>query len=295
MGREAVLHNMNVDILKIRDGYHWPCGHQGDHSVQFAGLGHTWVEGLWTWYFLTGDRQAARKALGVTNMVVHRTPYLTAAGAPGAGGARDFGWSVVALMATHGATMDPTYLNAASEIEEVVVRTQHPFRGGWLHRLSPGHCFHAPAHSGRVYFMHEIVLAGQIRFFQATGDPDVAQCLKNAVSGILDEYNGQIARGLPGGGYTTCPFMEIPGLFRTSRTMNQKHSFQSLRAWEPVYFVDAQWPELGLQERIQTMLGEAGPPQFAGPLGSAKGFAQNTRWTPNRIYWILKSQHGGRL
>ena len=40
MGREAVLHNMNVDILRIRDGYHWPCGHQGDHNVQFAGLGH---------------------------------------------------------------------------------------------------------------------------------------------------------------------------------------------------------------------------------------------------------------
>lgn len=295
MGREAALHNMNVDILKIRDGYHWPCGHQGDHSVQFAGLGHTWVEGLWTWYFLTGDRQAASKALGVANMVAHRTPYLTGAGAPGAGGSRDFSWSVVALMATHGATMDPTYLNAAREIEEVAVRTQHPFGGGWLHRLSPGHCFHAPAHSGRVYFMHEIVLAGQIRFFQATSDPDVAQCLKNAVSGILNEYNGHIARGLPGGGYTTCPFMEIPGPFRTAHTLNRKHSFQALRTWEPVYFVDALWPELGLHERIRTMLGDTGLPQFTGSLGAAKGFAQNTRWTPNRIYWILRSQHGGRL
>ncbi|MCP4758381.1 MAG: hypothetical protein GY903_27235 [Fuerstiella sp.] len=292
MGREAVLHNMDVDIVNIRDGYEFPCGHQGDHSMNLAGLGHTWCEGLWTYYFLTGDRQAARKALGVSNTVAHRSPGLAAAGAPGAAGARDYGWSVVALMAAYGATADPIYLNAAKEIEEVAVRTQHPFRGGWLHRLSPGHCFHAPAHTGRVYFMHEIVLAGQVRFHQETGDPDVGQCLVNAVNGIVDEYIGQLAGGFPGGGYTSCPFMTFPGAIRTAHVINRKHSFEVLPSWEPVYYVDAVWPGTNLHERIETILGEGGPPRFADSLGRGKGFAQQTRWTPNRMYWILESGFG---
>ncbi len=293
MGQDIVLHNMNVDIAKIRDGYEWPGGHTGDHSVKIAGLGHTWCEGLWNYYFLTGDRHAARKALGVSNTIAHQVPSLMAAGTPGVGGGRTYGWSVVGLMAAYGATSDPLYLNAAKEVEEVAVRTQHPFRGGWLHRLSPGHCFHAPAHTGRVYFMHEIVLAGQTRFHQLTGDPNVAQCLQNAVNGLVGEFNQQRAAGLPGGGYTSCPFLTFPGKTHTAASLSPKHSFGSLRNWEAVYYVDASWPEPSLHQSIKTMLGEGGPPRFNGPLSSqGKFFAQGTRWTPNRIYWILKSGQG---
>lgn len=129
MGQDIVLHNMKVDIARIRDGYEWPSHHTGDHSEKLAGLGHTWCEGLWNYYFLTGDRQAARKALGVSNTIAHQVPSLMAAGTPGVGGGRTYGWSVVGLMAAYGATSDPLYLNAAKEVEEVAVRTQHPFRG----------------------------------------------------------------------------------------------------------------------------------------------------------------------
>ncbi len=175
--RECHLHNREVDCLTIRPGFESLCHHTGDHNQKPAGLGHMWCEGAWEYYFLTGDRRSA--AQGDRDQQRFRSLCRQTAGRRGARGrgARDYGWSVVGLTAAYRATADPFYLNAAREIEEVVVRTQDPFRGGWINRLSTGHCFHAPAHSGRVYFMHDIVLDGQVLFHQLTGDPDVEKCI----------------------------------------------------------------------------------------------------------------------
>ncbi|MFV2067368.1 MAG: sugar-binding protein, partial [Pirellulales bacterium] len=143
VGTEILLHNMDVDCVHMYDGFEYLCHHTGDHSVKLAGTGHTWCEGLWEYYYLTGDRHAAQKAMGIGNKLAREAVSICAGGQPGAGGSRTFGWSVIGLLATFQATADPLYLNAAREIEEVAVRTQHPFRGGWLHRLSVGHCYHA--------------------------------------------------------------------------------------------------------------------------------------------------------
>ncbi|NQT13504.1 MAG: hypothetical protein HQ582_12190, partial [Planctomycetes bacterium] len=122
IGRECHLHNRDVDCVTIRPGFERLCHHTGDHSMRLAGTGHTWCEGAWEYYFLTGDRRSARKALGISNDLAYRIAGLCAQGAPGAAGSRDFGWSVVGLMAAYRATADPLYLNAAREVEEVVVR-----------------------------------------------------------------------------------------------------------------------------------------------------------------------------
>ena len=288
LAREILLHNMDVDCVKIRDGYESLCHHTGDHSAKLAGIGHTWCEGLWEYYYLTGDRHAAQKALGIANALAHQTPGLCAAGAPGSAGSRNYGWSVVGLMASYHATADPLYLNAAREIEEVVVRTQHPFRGGWLHRLSPGHCFHAPAHEGRVYFMHEIVLAGQIRFHQATGDPDVGLCLANATAGLLDEYARQQANGLPGYGYTSCPFMLRPGPIQTAASRKPKHGFGALKNYEALYYVAFAMPSDSMTRNLDAIFGPSGG-RFTGSLSTqGKFFAQGTRWVPNTLYYLSR-------
>ncbi len=128
--REILEHNMDVDCVTLREGFEYLCHHTRDHNAKLAGIGHTWCEGVWEYYFLTGDRRAAQKAIGIANRLARATGSLTASGQPGAGGSRDYGWSVIGLAASYRATSDPLYLNAAREIVEVAVRTQHPFRGG---------------------------------------------------------------------------------------------------------------------------------------------------------------------
>ncbi len=294
VGREILLHNMDVDCVHIRDGLEYLCHHTGDHNVRLAGTGHTWCEGLWEYYYLTGDRHAAQKAIGIGNRLAREALAICAAGQPGAGGSRTFGWSVIGLLATYRATADPLYLNAAREIEEVAVRTQHPFRGGWLHRLSVGHCYHAPAHVGRVHFMQDIVLNGQVAFHRLTGDPDVEQCLHDAVAGMLDEYLAQKKQGLPGWGYTSCPFMLRPGPIQHNMRVDTKHSFGALKDYMAVYYVACVSNDGELLRKVRNLLPESGSP-FAGKLPTqGKMFAQSTRWIPIAMYYVDRLQQEAR-
>jgi len=286
VGKEILLHNMDVDCVHLRDGFEYLCHHTGDHNVRLAGTGHTWCEGLWEYYYLSGDRHAAQKAIGIGNRLAREAVAICAAGQPGAGGSRTFGWSVIGLLATYEATADPLYLNAAREIEEVAVRTQHPFRGGWLHRLSVGHCYHAPAHVGRVHFMQDIVLNGQVAFHQWTGDPDVRQCLENAVHGMLDEFTAQKDQGLPGWGYTSCPFMLRPGPIQHNARVDAKHSFGALKSYMALYYVGSISEDADFVGRVRALLPRSGSP-FDGTLPTqGKMFAQSTRWVPHTMCYV---------
>jgi hypothetical protein len=192
-------------------------------------------------------------------------------------------------MATYHATCDPLYLNAAREIEEVAVRTQHPFCGGWKHHLSTGHCFHAPAHVGRVHFMQDIVLNGQVRFHQVAGDADVRECLVRAAKAFVDEFHEQKARGLPGWGYTSCPFLLEPGLWHEKRP---KHSFGSLKNYEAMYYACCLTGDVDLTRRLLRTWAESEILWSGSFSTQGKGFAQGTRWAPSIMYHI--SQLPGR-
>ena len=285
IGRECHLHNRDVDCVTIRPGFERLCHHTGDHSVKLAGIGHTWCEGAWEYYFLTGDRRSARKALGISNDLAHRIVGLCSQGVPGAAGSRDFGWSVVGLMAAYRATADPLYLNAAREVEEVAVRTQHPFVGGWIKRLSTGHCFHAPAHTGRVYFMQDIVLNGQVLFHQVTGDPDVRECILNACRGTLAEVRERRSRGLPGLGYTSCPFLLTPGPWYPGR---MKHSLDVPIRYLAMYYACGLPGGNDLAGELFGMWPQSGHLWSGSFSSQGKGFAQATRWAPRLMHCIAQ-------
>ena len=178
------------------------------------------------------------------------------------------------------------YLNAAREIEEVAVRTQHPFRGGWLHRLSVGHCYHAPAHVGRVHFMQDIVLNGQVAFHQLTGNPDVRQCLENASNGMLDEFTAQQDQGLPGWGYTSCPFMLRPGPIQHNTRVDARHSFGALTSYMALYYTGTISNDPEFLRKVHALLPRSGFP-FDGKMPTqGKTFAQSTRWVPSTMYYV---------
>ncbi|MFV1968173.1 MAG: hypothetical protein ACC628_22345, partial [Pirellulaceae bacterium] len=163
---------------------------------------------------------------------------------------------------------------------------------GWLHRLSVGHCYHAPAHVGRVHFMQDIVLNGQVAFHQSTSDPDVKQCLENTLNGMLDEFAAQRNQGLPGWGYTSCPFMLRSGPIQHATRVDARHSFGALTSYMAPYYVGSISKELALVRKVRALLPRSGSP-FDGTLPTqGKMFAQSTRWVPHTMYSLTKLKAG---
>lgn len=72
-------------------------------------LGHTWVEGLLSYYFLTGDDRGLEAARSIGDFLVRRLR------APLKGNPRQFGWPQIALVSLYEATRDSRFLEAARE------------------------------------------------------------------------------------------------------------------------------------------------------------------------------------
>lgn len=89
-------------------------------------LGHTWIEGLLSYYFLTGDEIAREGALEIADYLVSRLREELK------GNPRQFGWPALALAAAYEATNDVRYRQAALEYARLGMR-QHPRDGAKKH------------------------------------------------------------------------------------------------------------------------------------------------------------------
>jgi hypothetical protein len=88
-------------------------------------LGHTWTEGLLTFYHLTGEVRALEAARGIGQVLVGR---VTRADNP-----RQFGWPMLALVALYDATGERRWLDAAREYADAAVARYRatPAAGDW--------------------------------------------------------------------------------------------------------------------------------------------------------------------
>ena len=73
-------------------------------------LGHTWTEGLLSYYYLTGDDRGLDAARGIADFLVNRLRGLSLPGNP-----RQSGWPQIALVAVYEATGEARYKTAATE------------------------------------------------------------------------------------------------------------------------------------------------------------------------------------
>ena len=73
-------------------------------------LGHTWTEGLLSYYVLTGDDRSLDAARGIADYLVRRLRVGAVRGNP-----RQFGWPAIALVAMYDATAEERYRSAAIE------------------------------------------------------------------------------------------------------------------------------------------------------------------------------------
>ena len=210
----AARHNMDVDRIHFhtdRERIGQVYGHSDRHSSSNCGEdigdwsrgrssgrnGHTWVEGLYEYAFLTGDRRALAVAKQTSDSLARLTPNR-----PGFSGERVPGWILVALTSAYRETLDPLYLKACKPIVcEVLRRFKHD-RGLWTHRLPRGHCNCPQPHYGGVGFMMGVLLSGLKHYHELTGDAAVADCIVAASRGIFADMWDPAVLGFH---YTSCP------------------------------------------------------------------------------------------
>ena len=213
-GQEADRHHRDVDTVRYHPNeayvgrvYAHCIGHVGNYYAKspvegkgsVAGgftVSHTWSEGFCDWYHLTGDRRDLETALLVTDTY---DSYGTCN--YDFTNCRNPGWHLILTMATHNATNDPYYLNAARIIVERAIERQRA-DGSWRRHMVPGHCHCTPRHHGNAGFMVAVLLNGLKLYHQATEDERIPEVMRRAARWMIDDMWAEEKAGFR---YTSCP------------------------------------------------------------------------------------------
>jgi len=166
---QAESHNADVDTKHYGPavGEVWAhcTGHTGGYFPRswknmtlfnegVSGTGHTWCQGHFVLYGLTGERRyletgrkiADRLAVGTTDFRYYAE--------------RNVGWPMVGLMGAHRTTANPFHLNGAKLIADTAMWTQSPDTGGWGHWIDTNECRHGRRCWGCKTFMTGVLLHG---------------------------------------------------------------------------------------------------------------------------------------
>jgi hypothetical protein len=180
-----------------------PVEGQGSPSSGFTSS-HTWTEGLYEHYFLTGDTRSLETANSIADVydTYGTLNYdFTNCRVPG--------WTLIFTMGAYNATNDPFYLNAARIIVDRVLERQTP-DGGWDRQLVPGHCTHTPRHHGNAGFMAGVLMSGLKYYAEASGDQRAKDSIVKAANFMIDDMWIPEAKAFR---YTSCPTSSVaPGL-----------------------------------------------------------------------------------
>lgn len=124
----AARHFMDVDTIHYQASEpSWAGMNHPKNPLHFTfelggvDLGHTWTEGLLSYYYLTGDERGLEAARGIADYLVHR-----ARSGPQRGNPRQFGWPQIALVAVYEATGEARYKSAAQRYAELGMRQHAP-------------------------------------------------------------------------------------------------------------------------------------------------------------------------
>jgi len=145
-----------------------------DHTLAGCHVGHSWVEGLIAYAWLSGDPWAQEVIAEMADWyvsVVQRDRF-------GAGGQeRGPGWTLIAISALAEATGDERVFQAGAKVADWLLDWQDPIRGVVSVPISE-----QPSYEGGSTFMHGIVGRGLGRWYDVTGQTRV----KDAAIGIAE-------------------------------------------------------------------------------------------------------------
>jgi len=276
LGEKAARHAIDVDTCHHgpRRGGEWihAMGHTGGYFKQpYEGSGipspgmsvsHTWTEGFYDWYVLSGDPTGAENAALVAD-------YYDGASLNNYdwGNCRTNGWHLLLTMAAYRATNDPYYLNAARIIVERTLQRQTP-GGGWHRQMVPGHCHDMPRHRGEANFMLGVLANGLEEYYREVPDPRVAAAIVGGAKQAVRELWVESASGFR---YTSCPNM-------TGYTANNDMTAEIL------FFAHC----LGGDPEFARIANKAMEAAFRDGIGSIA----HLRWTPHILFNMDRLKHG---
>jgi hypothetical protein len=291
-GEQVEWHNRDVDMVhynrdKQVEGRVWAhaIGHTGDYYTERPKAGappggfregspkshmsadHTFVEGHFDYYFLTGNRRSLETARAIVDsydsLFTRNYDF---------NNCRQPGWHIIMSMAAYNATRDRFYLNAAKIIVDRVLERQTS-DGGWQREMVPGHCFCTPRHRGNAGFMVGVLLTGMKYYYAATGDEKVADSIVRGAHFLINAMWVPEAKGFH---YTSCPKSNVGASY-------------NFRLFDAIVFAHRRTGDAGLAKVL--MAGT--DPAVAGMSGSGKGFTQQTRVTPHFInHLVLLKEQG---
>jgi hypothetical protein len=129
----AARHYMDVDLIyHQRQRPEWVGMNHPKNPLHFTfemggvDLGHTWNEGLLSYYYLTGDERGRAAALGIADYLTRRIDSGGIRGNP-----RQWGWPQIALVAAYEATLERRYLAAAESYARGGMRAHPPQPEHW--------------------------------------------------------------------------------------------------------------------------------------------------------------------
>ena len=151
-----------------------PYKHHPFHTTERAEIGHVFLRGLVTHYWLTGERRSLEVARRIGDYLAAQ-----AAARAGFGNERQIGWGLYGLTGIYEATLDDRYLKAAAGLCDALVSGQSP-SGKFNIR-----------YDNRISFMNGIAMHGMVTVQELTGDEKLAegiQRLARRTLGLYPEY-----------------------------------------------------------------------------------------------------------
>lgn len=268
LAERAARHFLDVDTCHYgpRRGGYWvhAMGHTGDYfTEQYEGSGiprgaftvsHTWTEGFFAWYALSGDPTAWEVATMIADY--YDGAYLNNYDYSNC---RENGWHLILTMAAYRATNDPYYLNAARIIVERTLERQTP-GGGWHRQMVPGHCYDMPRHRGEANFMLGVLANGLWEYYREVPDQRVAEAIRGGAKQVVQELWVEEVNGFR---YTSCPNMKG---YIANNDMTTPMLFFAYR--------------LGGERRFAEIAMRAMKAAFEGGINSIA----HLRWTPRLLY-----------
>ncbi len=173
-------HNATSVWMPQHDEQYWIA----DHTMSGASAGHSWVEGMIDYWFLTGDPWAEEVLHELAEWycdIVEHNRY-------GAGGQeRGPGWTLIAISALTNAIDGERIRQAGWAVADWILKWQDPIRGVVSIPISE-----QPSYEGGTSFMHGIVGRGLGRWYDVTGDPRVKGAAVGIAEWITTEPMGEI-------------------------------------------------------------------------------------------------------
>ena len=172
--------------------------HCRDHVTGTVSICHEWVEGLFAYYYQTGDKFAYDTVIGIgENIMRHldQPRYHNKGGV----NARETGWALRALTALYRETNDPKWLKYTDFIVSHFTSWKETY-GGWL---SP-YTDHTVV---RVPFMISVAAASLMRYYRVKPDESIKAMIVDAMDDLIENClleNGQFY-------YKELPSLQKPG------------------------------------------------------------------------------------